>query len=675
MCKLEKEIRNFRDRKRTQTLMEDVDLDQIRISFSSKITNKFENIDQSQIKKVGFGDEIIYEFNEGNVFQSFSFVKGMAESKDESEQHKKESDSDQRSKDELAQRIESSEGHMSNLSSVTSSGLRRINMGLDDVMKSIESSSWRFKVVMVVMVSLVSAAAISCVVFLTQAVTRANSVDIFREFAHRGCLNIAMATKARQLTMMNYGYSGDEVSIKDDLTDMKANYTLIISHMKDSVEQWQDGSHKDFYLLDKVMTFSLADSRISGQKMNMFNAMSRMVDNAGIVLESALSEQRLTSPAVFYLVRNGVGETLEAVNVTNQLFLQEEDAKLEVIKMQVNMLLLAGILLLLGAFFLVIVPTIYFVEKNNRSVWIFLYELPREGLAELKLKCLERLDVVHGEDYSLQFKEEVRAVRKKNPRPSYKWRSMAIKIMLYISLSLVYFLTMWQVWTPNISGLLHMRPVLMGWVELEHFYVRASFYWTQERLLQSSPCSLYYLDPSFQLHFSVDYWLANATNSVLYISRVLLDGDDSMPQGFDDSMISMEIDNAGEGLFSQGLYSAVSVYVQNTLRTKTEADLHSLEAETNTILGLITRKIDDYETRSTSLMNENEKTATIFTSAYCVISLCLLLFLYFPLINQVKTDITEVWDMRRLIPQELLQRQMISKRNREVQSKESANHS
>ena len=649
--------------------MEDIDLDQLRISFSHKQAGKFDNVDPAQIKKVDFGDEIVYEFNEGNVFQSFSFVKSEAPS-----DHKRESDSEQRSKDELAQRIESSEGHLSNLSSVTSTGLRRMNMGMDDVMKSIEASSCRFRVVMVIMVALVSAAAISCLIFLMQAVQRTSSVEEFRLYAHRSCLNVAMATIARQFSMLNSGFSvgTTESELRSELQILKDNYTGIVSDMHDFVPHWSDSPKKSYYLYDQIVTVSLTSDHEKIQHRNLFNAMALMIDNAGIIIESALADLKITNPAVFYLLRNGVGETLAAINVTNKLFIQDDNLKLRLTKMQVEMLLLAGILLLLGAFCLVIVPTIYFVEKNNQSVWAFLYELPREGLAELKLKCLERLDVVHGEDFSLQFKEEVRAVRKKIPRPSYKWRGMALKILIYICMSLAYFVTMWQVWTPNIAGLLQLRPVLMDWVEMEQFYVHAAYFWTQEKVLGNSSLSYYQLNPMYQGHYSIDYWLKNATESIQYISQILLDGDSAVgvPSGFDDSVKEMEPGNAEKELFSHGLYSALGVFVHNILRTSSQSDLSARAAETKVILSLINEKIDDYASRSTRTMDDYQNATTIFTAGYCVISLFLLLFLYFPLIGQVKQDITEVWDMRRLIPQELLQRQEISRRNRAIQAEQ-----
>jgi len=674
-CHLEKEVKAFRDRKRTETIMEDIDLDQLRISFSQKQIGKFDNVDPTQVKKVDFGDEIIYEFNEGNVFQSFSFVKGMPELKDDNPpDHKRESDSDQRSKDELAQRIESSEGHLSNVSSVTSTGLRRMNMGMDDVMKSIEASSCRFKVVMVVMVALVSAAAISCLIFLTQAVQNTSSVAEFRQFAHRNCLNVAMATLARQLSMLNSGFAFEttESEMRAELLVLKNNYTGIVADMHESVPRWEESPKKNCYLYDEIVTVSLTSEHIKLQKRNLFNAMALMVDNAGVIIESALTDLKISNPSVFYLLRNGVGETLAAINTTNKLYLQDDYLKLRLTKMQVEMLLLTGILLLLGAFSLVIVPTIYFVEKNNKSVWSFLYELPREGLAELKLKCLERLDVVHGEDFSLQFKEEVRAVRKKTPRPSYKWRGMALKILLYICMSLAYFVTMWLVWTPNIAGLLRLRAVLMDWVEMEQFYVHSAYFWTQEKIVANSSLSYYDLSPVYQEHISIDYWLKNSTESIQYISRILLDGDQEVgvPNGFDDSTKEAELEKAGSGIFTQGLYAALNVFVHNIIRTRSQSDLNKRAAETKVILSLVNEKIDDYESRSTTIMQEYVNGATIFTAGYCVISLLLLLFLYFPLIRQVKQDITEVWDMRRLIPQELLQRQEITRRNRAIQAEQ-----
>lgn len=652
--------------------MEDVDLDQLRLSFSQKQLGKFDNVDPTQVKKVDFGDEIVYEFNEGNVFQSFSFVKGKD---DHSADHsKKESDSEQRSKDELAQRIESSEGHMSNLSSVTSTGMRRVNMGLDDAMKSIEASSWRFKVVMVVMVALVTSASIGCLIFLTQAVGSTSSVHTFRDYAHRNCLNIAMATNTRKLSMLSAGVmvTSSEAELRAELLTLKNNYTDIISSLHEVVPHWDDGPKKSYYLYDQTITVSLSSDRIQLQKRNLFNAMSLLVDSAGVITETLLPDLGLSNPAVFYILRNGVGETLAAINITNKLYIQDENLKLRLTRTQVEMLLLAGILLLLGVFVLIIIPTIYFVEKNNQSVWAFLYELPREGLAELKLKCLERLDVVHGEDFSLQFKEEVRAVRKKNPRPSYKWRGMALKILIYISLSLAYFISMWQVWTPNISDLLRLRPMLMSWVELEQFYVYATYFWTQERLLSNTSHSYYRLDTVYQTHFSIDHWLKNSTDSLSYISKILLDGDQNidMPSGFDDSMTDLELLDAGKDLFSQGLYSAVNVYIQNIQQTQSFLDLNERAVETRTLLELIDTKIDDFESKSTNTMADYVNSTTIFTASYSVISLLLLFVLYFPLISQVKQDITEVWDLRRLIPQELLQRQEITRRNREQQAQQ-----
>ena len=89
---------------------------------------------------------------------------------------------------------------------------------------------------------------------------------------------------------------------------------------------------------------------------------------------------------MFYLFRNGNGETLTYLNNSALLYVDTAADKMKEERLTAILLIVISVIILLLCAGLAIIPTIVAIEKSKREIWEIFFEIPNNLKKYMKIK-------------------------------------------------------------------------------------------------------------------------------------------------------------------------------------------------------------------------------------------------------------------------------------------------
>lgn len=435
----------------------------------------------------------------------------------------------------------------------------------------------------------------------------------------------------------------------------------IVNAIESKISKW-DSKTKEMYSSRKFPTWELIDDNsIQMFGKNIMDIMKSFIAHATDLQLTGLSEFNEKNEDLFFLYRNGFGESLKAVNESIGVFTREQEKITDRILMIVLLLALSAILLMILCFVAVLIPTLFSVESSNATVWRLFYLLPLDLVQEMRTRCEERLEMTHG--IEVEIREEGQLFKslesRKNIKMKKKWPQILIRISLYYLISMGLFIFFYYFAYLNFGSILRTKPKLINMSGLRTFSTNAAFYWLQELKYSKTSFSYLYQTSEYRLSSSPEQEILNALILLQYSEDSLVYNSLSntgKTQTHEDYLWKSQCINTNCELLKKGLHSGILSYIgeihdlESQIHLGLNPDLTNIFNKKNELAYGEKMLFDMYEEYMTTTINYHINTVIWATSAYCLIVTLTFFILYIPIINSVKDEITKVWRLGRLIP-------------------------
>lgn len=490
-----------------------------------------------------------------------------------------------------------------------------------------------------------------------------NYIDTFivQELSKRRSLMCNITLFARDLQLINYKLENyDEHVIRKFLYNDILLYQNIVALIESKISYW-DQVVQNFYTSQTFPVWDLVGGQIEKSELNLMNIMKNFISRSYSLYQTPLSNITYLNADLYYIYRNGIGESFEAINSSMQIFQAQEELSTNSIQIIILLLALAAITLMVICFFSVIIPTLFSMEKSNGTVWRLFYLLPLDLVQEMKSRCDERLEMTHGvePEPSDDFHKFKNLKNRKSIKMKRKWDLVLIKISLYYILSTGFFMFFYYYAYLDFAQLLKLKPLLVNTSGLGIYSTNSIFFWLQELKYENSSLSYMNETDKYRSISSPKLKISDYLN-LLHFSEFSLVYGDLSGQGMTSLHQSYLLDSCCFSpnclILKKGVHSGVLMYSNDVLNIQ-KAILASKNPNLTSILNkknelIYGQKIlkDLYNQDVTNAIQSNINTIIIVTTIYCLLVTFLYFVIYIPVINSVKEEITKVWKLGRLIP-------------------------
>jgi hypothetical protein len=263
-----------------------------------------------------------------------------------------------------------------------------------------------------------------------------------------------------------------------------------------------DQSSKAIYLQPQVSVWVKAGHSYREGKTGLVEAVGSLAEQA-LLLSREKRGLDFNNRRVFYIYRNGIGETLRALNESAGAYVKSADAGLKKGKLAAILLILASAVLLILCFSITILPTLHSLLHARSEVWSVFFEIPLYVLHLQRTKCIERArlisdsahlhlytptsykeeDTTSGEDKSAL--EERITQREKQVNKSLRLKGLFCKLSPFFVVTLVYFYLIYYTSFEAASEALSQEPRILDLASRRHSLSRSVNHWLLESLLQN----------------------------------------------------------------------------------------------------------------------------------------------------------------------------------------------
>lgn len=206
--------------------------------------------------------------------------------------------------------------------------------------------------------------------------------------------------------------------------------------------------------------------------------MTDLVLHAQILYNTPISDVYRNNSDFYYLLRNGFGETMVALNTSIEYFINDEEESMYQFLNIILILAISAISLMFVCFFLVIVPTLRSVENSNQTVWSLFYLLPLDLVLELKSRCEERLETMHGlePEKRIENSKFKSLETRNNIRASSKWKGILVRLSIYYIVSAAFFIFFYFLGYQTFGNTLEIKPRINNWAGIRSQAINSAYY-------------------------------------------------------------------------------------------------------------------------------------------------------------------------------------------------------
>jgi hypothetical protein len=466
--------------------------------------------------------------------------------------------------------------------------------------------------------------------------------------------------------------SSRKMQLTTDQSDIRAllegDITKAISHLEALHKDLNtksltlpEGKLKEQLTTEWVLVWEQLNHSFISNKRNLLDTLQLFIDHVSSSQARNFVDtynSTAISPHSFFLHRNGLGESLHALNATLLGFREQAEGS-------VNALLTGTFICMavVGGVFacclIITLPKILHIQSRASAVWNTMFAVPMGTLVDLRRKARDRLQVYHSEEIEL---EEERSYSLKQKRTGLKdpvWRTLIGLMLLFAGLTSVFY---WYIYANAVTvttQLLLERPHKAELIYAHKSSLLLALCWATEVNGQSAE-AMYSLEPearyttSPQLAFLSAY--DNARQARHFFRVSLMSGD--LPMNSATELVMFDTVGSEVGILHRGLMAAEFNYLE-LLMASTQADFSEDFSSLVTLERSIQTVIDDSSSEIVSEIDDaiiglGAYTIWLFV-LYEVVSICFLACVIMPVLRRVNYRIKQVWQLTSLIPNEVMQ--------------------
>lgn len=475
-------------------------------------------------------------------------------------------------------------------------------------------------------------------------------------------LQSSQSARITYLSKVSNFFSSDneKESFLSTYYNLSSSYENTLDEIASKSKSWKYSTRK--YYNDKtVSVWYQTDTSTYSNDINLVDAMKSITKSSYDLIAKDQSSLEISDPDLYFAFRNGHSETLKVLNETVVTCMEKAREDLDGFVTVVQVLSGVALSVLLICFFAIILPAILKVEKSNQNIWNFFFRLNYETLIELRGNIEDRLSNIHDEriDENMYQFSKFTSKSRNNIKSRRKWVNMMIKLLISYAISLGFlgFFYYWIIY--KYISLLNTKVLLANWSGLRTLSLHSSYFWYLELVLANSNFSYFNIVPQYQSLTSLQQELDNSLDLLDYSNFLLIYGDLS-DSGIDNTHSNIIYQDARSSItnsphLSKGVHSALLDFkislLSNPLDIPSSRVIYDQKVEIGKVL-------EDLELRYKDCI-ENELYDSEFmllwaTGSYILLMFLFYLILYIPSINNIKQQVTRVWDISRLIPMEFV---------------------
>ena len=541
------------------------------------------------------------------------------------------------------------------------------------LLKIVQSSMTRFKCSFLFTNLVVICSVLAMVIYLAVASAKYEDTLVIQELSIQRSICCTFATLARDLILINSNILPAETTFYMGLLDANLQeFNQILDLLMNKVEDFSSDQYRSLYLDDVIPTWELSAGTTVYVQESLLNVLRKLSTYTTSVLASPTYTLNSTHPGLFYLTRNGQGETLRVLNESVWYFISGEQEGLKSTLTIIGGLGILALLLMMACFVIVMLPTVFQVDRSNQNVWTFFYRLPLDIIQDLKFRREERIEMVHGVE-PIEKQGETTHFKSIKSRLqiqcSRKWPYVFSRIWVYYLLTVGYAVYFYFDVYLDLAKQLHSKPERLNLLGERDLQIVTAYYWLQETLLSDSQLSLKAIHPGSQLTAS-PFLQLNAAISHLDILEDELAASSNRDLGMSANSTSLSFDDACEvgdtvcfsTLLVRGLHSGLRGYSQDLAYLSRSAlptvspQVTQVRVTTRYLHDLARAMIQSANSEMAADIQTVRLRVELVTAAYCVVCILFYLVVYLPMAGLVRKQLTDIWDLAGLIPIDLLER-------------------
>eukprot|EP00359_Climacostomum_virens_P004218 CAMPEP_0204910408 /NCGR_PEP_ID=MMETSP1397-20131031/8945_1 /ASSEMBLY_ACC=CAM_ASM_000891 /TAXON_ID=49980 /ORGANISM="Climacostomum Climacostomum virens, Strain Stock W-24" /LENGTH=1366 /DNA_ID=CAMNT_0052080567 /DNA_START=94 /DNA_END=4191 /DNA_ORIENTATION=- len=496
----------------------------------------------------------------------------------------------------------------------------------------------RIKLILAVAFVIVIGIMIGMLVALNYFLGMIVEVDTIDKIGSRRIHVVEIANAARKLELIDFEkFAGDRASIVNDLEDT-------IAALSDAENQAEETRTSGHHLgKDEIVPVWKWEPNITLNLVTGREAVRLMLSNAEELTSSTVEK------AVLYTMRNGMGETLSFLNKTVYEYVEQETNVRYDLILLVAVLMSSGLVCILVAYIGILAPNIYFIETTSRKVYENLKALPKESVMESRLKALDRLEMVHGEENTSIGREKLKATEYK-----LVWPKLALKFGLFVSATLLIMLASFLVYKAELESIVLKNNNYSVWAGTRSFALLEAFFWAREYYLSKGSKGYLEILQEQSMYYSYEERLSNTTSTLNWAHKLIMFDLNDIGKDFTyesshtvetlyDSYDSSSID------LDYGVHSGVIEFFNKISYFQinpSEGGLQELELVTENLLVAMEELSDQHQDYVSELVQKTRVTLIMILLSYGVI----LVFLYLYYAQVIKHTSTYIIAIARLLP-------------------------
>jgi hypothetical protein len=451
--------------------------------------------------------------------------------------------------------------------------------------------------------------------------------------------------------------------LASDVSASISHLEEVHSRLESKVYDLSEGALKERFLDEWILVWEVMDGQFISSKRNILDTLQLFIDHVsarqGRNFIENVETYSFTDPNFLFLHRNGLGESLAALNSTMYKF--GEVAEEKVGNLLTGTFICIG---MIGAVYLVCLlitlPKIFQIQTRSSSVWNTLFSVPMGTLVELRRKSLDRLRIYHSVDVDIDESRRF-ATKQRLVLNDPVWRTFIGLMLLFAGYTLGFYAYIYIMGVSTTTNLLLERSHQVELIYTHRCSLLMTMFWATEVLNVADPSSsLYVLQPQFRHASSPELAFASAYESS-HRSRQrfrenLLKG--VLPMSSATKTMMFDTVSSEDLELQQGLITAEQDYLeqlsmQTTTRYRTDyVKLIKLERNIQLALGeSCSTMLSEIEDK----INELSSHTIVLFVLYGILSVGFYLLITLPVLKWVVYRIKQAWRLTSLIPNDVMQ--------------------
>lgn len=561
-------------------------------------------------------------------------------------------------------RVESSSSLFSNNSAFSASILGR------KLIETVKGAIKLFAICYLVMVVVVLLASIITAVFfqttVNQQINSLSANDIGKGMHNLAALGVNYRN-------VQYGVLAGDLdfveTILAEIDDSVISIKETINVLLDEIEDIPEGEFKDCFKKEWITVWEARNGAFYASKLNALDMMQSFIVHVSATQATnlkQLSPANITffNPDFLFLYKNGLGESVTAMNETMGKFKSVAQARVEALLLgtYICMTVVAIVYFICCA---IIVPKIFQIQDKASQVWRSLYAMPKGTLVELRRKALERLRNLHSLDVENEDAGRISKMRKQ-PLIDPVWRTLMLLLLLFAGISLGFYLYIYLEGLSKTTNLMLERATQMQIIYTHKLSIMNCWFWGAEQIigLLIPTISITSIQPEWRTFTDPGLSFESAYNTAKYarltIRSKVLKGE--LPSSSDIRENLFDVADSDLLELKNGLFTAEFDYLENlksdlnTIYSANLGALVSIEME-------IQRVIDDTTSSFLTEIDDSIRALANQTTGmfivYCATAIGFYLAITLPVLKWVNSRIRRVWRTASLIPTDVLQTSLL----------------